>query len=69
MDNADNVQRVPLALAAHEIGCCVPYLRQQMKLKEWDLGTVVKNKYGKKYNYFVFREKLDMFLGKRGQNA
>lgn len=58
-------ERVPLPVAAEEIGCHVEYLRQQMKCGNWDLGAVIKPGRGKKYyNYLIFRSKLDRFLGK-----
>ncbi|EOS27657.1 hypothetical protein C806_00104 [Lachnospiraceae bacterium 3-1] len=57
-------QRVSLTEAAKEIGCCKEFLRQQMKKGEWDLGEYVKPGKGqKKASYFIFREKLDRFLG------
>lgn len=61
---ADTCQRVSVPDAAKEIGCDPDYLRQKMKRKEWDLGVVVPPQRGKKlYAYFVFRSKLDRFLG------
>lgn len=57
-------ERVSLPDAAKEIGCCQQFLREQMKRGEWDLGEYVRPGRGrKKAVYFVFREKLDKFLG------
>lgn len=57
-------QRVSVPEAAKEIGCDQNYLRQQMRRGEWDLGSYVRPGRGKKKaSYFVFRNKLDKFLG------
>lgn len=57
-------QRVSVAQAAEEIGCDKEYLRRQMKKGEWDLGIYGKPERGqKKGTYFIFRHKLDKFLG------
>ncbi len=57
-------QRVSVPDAAKEIGCDQNYLRQQMRRGEWDLGSYVRPGRGKKKaSYFVFRNKLDKFLG------
>ncbi len=57
-------QRVRVEDAAREIGCCPGYLRQQLRAGVWELGTVVKPpRKGGQYEYFIFREKLDKFLG------
>lgn len=59
------VQRVRVEDAAREIGCCPGYLRQQMRAGVWELGTVVKpSRKNGNYEYFIFREKLDRFLGR-----
>ena len=61
---AETCQRISVPDAAKEIGCDPDYLRQKMKRKEWDLGVVVPPVKGKKmYTYFIFRAKLDRFLG------
>lgn len=58
-------QRVTVIDAAKEIGCDPDYLRQKMKKKTWDLGMVVPpSKPGGRYEYFIFRAKLDKFLGR-----
>ena len=63
--NGMETERVPVAQAAREIGCCEQFLRQQMKCGEWDLGQVKKPpRGGNRYTYYVFRSKLDKFLGK-----
>lgn len=57
-------QRVSVAEAAKEIGCNIEYLRRQMKAGNWDLGKVVKPSGKiKNYQYFVFRPKLNKFMG------
>mgnify|MGYP000279122542 CR=1 FL=1 len=57
-------QRLTVKEAAAEIGCNVEYLRRQMKAGRWDLGSVIKpNAKIKNYQYFIFRAKLDKFLG------
>lgn len=60
-------QRVKVAEAAREIGCHPEYLRRQMRAGKWDLGKVVRStRCGGKYEYFIFRAKLDRFLGMEG---
>lgn len=60
----EECQRVSVPNAAKEIGCSPDYLRQKMKRKEWDLGVVVPPKKPRGiYQYFIFRSKLDKFLG------
>lgn len=62
MDNIS--QRVRVEDAAREIGCAPEYLRRQMKAGRWNLGEVVKPpKGGCQHEYFIFRSKLDRFLG------
>ncbi len=57
-------QRLTVKEAATEIGCNVEYLRRQMKAGRWDLGSVIKpTSKVKNYQYFIFRAKLDKFLG------
>lgn len=61
-------ERVKSKDAAKEIGCAAQYMRERMRDKRdhWDLGEVVKPRDGgKKYSYYIFRSKLDTFLGKR----
>lgn len=59
------VQRVRVEDAAREIGCAPEYLRRQMKAGKWNLGEVVKPQVsGCQHEYFIFRAKLDKFLGK-----
>lgn len=63
-DKAENCQRVGTEEAAAEIGCHIHYLRQMMRTKKWDLGIVVPPKEkGGQHEYFVFRSKLNKFLG------
>lgn len=60
-------QRVSVQEAAREIGCDKEYLRRKMKKGEWDLGSYGKPERGqKKGTYFIFRNKLDKFLGISG---
>ena len=59
------VERVSVKDAAAEIGCAPEYLRRQMKSGRWNIGEVVKpSKGGCQHEYFIFRAKLDSFLGK-----
>lgn len=63
----DNPNRIKPEAAAKEIGCHPQYLREQMKKKKWDLGQVVPPaKNGVKHEYWIFRAKLDKFLGIEG---
>ncbi|MGN0346518.1 MAG: hypothetical protein ACI4DU_04455 [Lachnospiraceae bacterium] len=62
--------RVSVKDAAAEIGCAPEYLRRQMKSGRWDIGEVVKPERGKtQYEYFIFRAKLDRFLGNEGEDG
>lgn len=58
-------ERVRPEDAAREIGCATEYLRRQMKSGVWkELGIVVKpKKPGGNHEYFIFRSKLNKFLG------
>lgn len=57
-------QRVKVADAAKEIGCHPQYLRMKMRTGVWDLGKVEKPRHASgQYEYFIFREKLNKFLG------
>ena len=61
-------ERLTTEDAAKEIGCCVQAVRENMRRGIWDLGSVVPcGGKKRKYNYYVFREKLDQFLGKTGK--
>ena len=56
-------QRVSVADAAKEIGCCKEYLRRQMRSGRGKLGKVVKPPRGHTvYQYFIFRNKLNEFF-------
>ena len=58
-------ERVKVADAAKEIGCAPGFLRMKMKTGEWDIGAYSKpSRDGKNASYYVFRSKLDKFLGK-----
>ena len=57
-------QRVSVKDAAAEIGCHPEYLRRRMKAGKWNLGEVVRPaRGGAQCEYFIFRAKLDKFLG------
>lgn len=63
-------EKVPVEQAARMIGCAPEYLRRQMKAKVWDLGQVVRpSRGGSKYRYYIFRAKLERFLGKGGDGG
>lgn len=63
-------QRVSVFEAAAEIGCHPQYLRQQMRTGKWDLGIVVKPPCNcSRFQYFIFRAKLDKFLGKEQEET
>lgn len=56
--------RVTINQAAAEIGCNPQRVREKMYCGEWDLGAVIKLKGSvQKARYYVFRGKLDAFLG------
>lgn len=62
-------ERVSVVEAAKEIGCAPGFLRLKMKTGEWDLGAYSKPpRGGKNFSYYVFRSKLDRFLGKGDGN-
>ena len=59
------MEKVSVEQAAKEIGCAPEYLRRQMRSGRWNLGEVIKPaRTATNYRYFVFRAKLDKFLGK-----
>lgn len=61
-------ERVKPRDAAKEIGCAEQYMRERMRDKKnpWDLGEVVRPENGRKnFRYYIFRSKLDAFLGKK----
>lgn len=60
-------QRVNNEDAAKEIGCCKSYMFEKMRDGIWDLGTYEKPKGRKKATVFVFRDKLNKFLGKMSE--
>lgn len=64
MNNSSSSHRVRPAEAADEIGCCLPWLYERMRKGDWDLGDYVKPKGRKRATIFIFRDKLDKFLGK-----
>lgn len=57
-------QRVSSKEAAAELGCCVPYMHEQMRTGHWDLGNAIKPNRGKKnWSYHIYRPKLDAHMG------
>lgn len=57
-------ERVPLVQAAGELGIAPQGLREYMKRGLIDLGLVMPSLEGKRYNYLIYRDKLDQVLGK-----
>ena len=57
-------ERVPLVQAARELGIAPQGLREYMKRGLIDLGLVMPSLEGKRYNYLIYRDKLDQVLGK-----
>ena len=57
-------ERVPLVQAAKELGIAPQGLREYMKRGLIDLGLVMPSLEGKRYNYLIYRDKLDQVLGK-----
>lgn len=65
-EKSEECQRVSIEDAAREIGCNPQYLRVMMSKKKWNLGQVVPPQTkGGRHMYFIFRNKLDEFLGTR----
>lgn len=58
-------ERVPLRKAAEEVGMSQQGLREYMKRGKIDIGYVLPSLSGKQYNYIIFRDKLDAYLGKK----
>lgn len=60
-------ERVSLPVAARELGCSPQAVREHMRAGLWDLGEVIPpEKRGKTtWAYYIFRPKLDVFLGRR----
>lgn len=63
-EKMNKCQRVSVPDAAKEIGCEPDFLRFLMRTKKIDIGVVIppKEKRGR-YQYLIFRAKLDRFLG------
>ena len=62
-------ERVSVAQAAKEMGCCAQAVREQMKRGLIDIGYVApcvrgKNRSRRSYRYFIYRSKLNKLLGK-----
>lgn len=63
-------ERLTTEEAAKEIGCRVQAVRENMRRGIWDLGSVVPSGGKKrKYTYYVFRQKLNRFLGKTEEES
>ena len=60
-------ERVPLSRAAKEIGMSNQGLREYMKRGKIDIGYVLPSLTGKQYNYIIFRDKLDAYLGENNK--
>lgn len=59
-------QRVSVEQAAKELGCSPQEVRLNMQDGTWELGEVIPPVKGKKrWKYYVYREKLDLHLGKK----
>lgn len=65
-------QRVPLSQAAAELGMAPQGVREYMKKGLLDIGevlpTIQNRTERKKYNYHIYRDKLDRHLGKGVSN-
>lgn len=63
-------ERVRLTEAAKLLGVCPQSVREHMRRKLWDLGDVQSPaKTGKsRYEFFVYRHKLNKHLGIEGGN-
>lgn len=59
-------EKVRLVDAAAELGVCQQSVREHMKRGFWDLGDVISPKKSgkKKWEYHIYRRKLDKHLGK-----
>jgi hypothetical protein len=57
-------ERVPLVQAARELGIAPQGLREYMKRGLIDLGLVMPSLDGKRYSYLIYRDKLNLVLGK-----
>ena len=61
--------RVPLLQAAKELGLAPQGLREYMKRGLIDIGAVVPAAGGeKRLRYLIYRDKLDRYLGKAGED-
>lgn len=63
---ATTSERVPIPVAAKELGVAPASVREHMKRGIWDLGIVVSpQKSGKKiWKFYIYRNKLDKHLGR-----
>lgn len=72
MTAREGTRRVTVAEAARELGVGQQCVREHMKRGLWPIGYADSPKItgGKDWEYYIFRDKLDKFLGKGdGQNA
>lgn len=62
-------ERVSVITAAAELGCAPQAVREHMKCGIWDLGEALppnKEEGRRKWQYHIYRKKLDKHLGKGG---
>lgn len=57
-------ERVTVKEAASLLGVSEQCVREGMKRKSLDIGTVIPTS-GTKLNYLIFREKLDALIGRK----
>ena len=61
------MNRVKTAQAAAELGMAPETVRYLMEIGKLDIGLVAPSKTGRTKRYYIFRDKLDAELGKRGE--
>lgn len=58
-------ERISVKDAAAVLGCNPQAVRENMKSGRWDLGSVVPTgKTGRKYTYYIYKEKLNKHIGR-----
>lgn len=60
----EDSERVPVKVAAKELGVAPAEVHYRMITGEWDLGRVDRCMSGKRNRYLIFRSKLNRFLEK-----
>lgn len=70
MTAREGTKRVTVAEAARELGVGQQCVREHMKRGLWPIGYADSPKItgGKDWEYYIFRDKLDKFLGKDAAN-